>query len=57
MKLSAPTKPVFIIAEILGLGGLLMHFGIMPGISGVQPIILLAIGFVLLSLGSMFKGV
>ena len=56
MKLSAPTQPVFIVAFILGLSAILMHFGIVPSISGVQPFILLAIGFVLLSLGSLFRG-
>ena len=56
MKLSAPTKPLFIVAEVLGVTALLMHFGVVPGISGVSAFILLAIGFVLLSMGSLFKG-
>ena len=57
MKLSAPTTPVFVISEILGLAGLLTHFGVIPGFSGIQPFMLLAIGFVLLTLGNLFKGV
>lgn len=57
MKLSAPTTPLFVVAEVLGLAGLLTHFDIVPGISGIQPFMLLAVGFVLLTVGSLFKGV
>ena len=57
MKLSAPTQPLFIVAVILGLIGMLIHFGVVPGISGVQPILLVMLAFVLLTVGSLFRGV
>ena len=55
MKLSAPTKPLFVVAELLGITGILAQFDIIP-LSGVEPFWLLAIGFVLLSLGAMLRG-
>ncbi len=57
MKLSAPTQPLFIVAVILGLAGMLMHFGVIPLIAGAQPIILIMLAFVLLTVGCLFKGV
>lgn len=55
MKLSAPTKPVFIVAVLLGLLGILAEMNVVP-ISGVEPIWLLGVGFVLLTFGTMVKG-
>ena len=56
MKLSAPTKPVFIVAELFGIAGILAEMGIVP-ISGVEPIWLLGVGFILLTLGALVKGI
>ena len=55
MKLSAPTQPIWLIAVILGVVGILGH--LMP-IAAVAPysFVLVCIGFVLLALGCMLKG-
>ncbi len=55
MKLSAPTQPVWLIAVILGVVGILGHY--LP-IAAVAPysFILVTIGFILLALGCMLKG-
>ena len=54
MKLSAPTQIVWIIAVILGVLGLLGHFAGVP--VGGYSFELLAVGFILLTLGTMLKG-
>jgi hypothetical protein len=55
MKLSAPTQPVWLIAIILGIVGILGHY--MP-IAAVSPysFVLVCIAFILLSLACMVKG-
>jgi len=54
VKLSAPTQPVFIIALILFIAGLLLHFGVVS--LAVQPIYLVIAAFVVLAFGNVFKG-
>jgi hypothetical protein len=55
MKLSAPTQPVWLIAIILGIVGILGHY--LP-IAAVAPnsFILVSVAFVLLALACMVKG-
>ena len=55
MALSAPTKPVWIIAIILGVLGLLGRFVAIPFIS-VNAFWLLAAGFVVLAIATIYKG-
>lgn len=55
MKLNAPTQHIWIIAVILGVLSIVVHYGV-----DIDPIKdhtfeLLAIGFVLLVAGTMFK--
>ncbi len=55
MKLSAPTQPVWIIAVVLGVVGILAH--VVP-IADLAPYAfwLVSLGFVLLALATMLKG-
>ena len=55
MKLSAPTQPVWLIAVILGVVGILGHYA---PIAAVAPysFVLVCIAFVLLALACMMKG-
>jgi hypothetical protein len=55
MKLSAPTQPVWLIAVVLGVVGILGHY--LP-IAAVAPYswILVCIAFVVLALACMLKG-
>ncbi len=55
MKLSAPRQITFVIAVVLGLLGLLDHAGTFS-VGSVSDFVLVATGFVLLALGSFFKG-
>jgi len=55
MKLSAPTKWVFIVAVVLGVLALLGQFTTIPFISAYS-FWTLFVGFVLLVAGSLFKG-
>ena len=54
MKLSAPTQPVFIIALVLFIAGLLTHFGVVP--IPAPPFYLVSAAFVILAFGNLFKG-
>ena len=55
MKLSAPTQPVWLIAVIAGVLGLVGHFVSIPVVTPNQ-FFFLAGGFVLLTLATMMKG-
>ncbi len=55
MKASAPKKNVWILGLVLGTLGIVGHFVQIQFISEYQFWLLLA-GFVLLALGTMFKG-
>lgn len=54
MKLSAPTQPVFIIAIVLFIAGLLAFFAVVP--IPAPPFWLVAAAFVILAFGNLFKG-
>jgi hypothetical protein len=56
MAQSAPTKYVWVLGLILGLLGIIGHFIKIPFVTEYNYILLL-IGFTLLALGTMFKGV
>jgi nicotinamide riboside transporter PnuC len=55
MKLSAPKYITWLIAVIVGVVGLLMHFGVLS-LGGVSATVLIAIGFVLLAVATAVKG-
>jgi hypothetical protein len=55
MKLSAPTTPVFLISLIVGIVGILVAQGVVPDF-GVRGFWLLALGFILLALANLMKG-
>ena len=55
MKLSAPTKPVWVIAVILGIIGFLGHFGVVPEAAG-YAFYLMAIAFVMLAVATLLRG-
>ena len=56
MALSAPTRPVWIIAVILGVLGLLGKFVAIPFVAA-NAVWLLAAGFVVLAISTAVKGV
>jgi hypothetical protein len=56
MALSAPTRPVWIVAIILGVLGLLGKFVAIPFVTA-YAFWLLAVGFVVLAIGTALKGV
>ena len=56
MRLSAPKRLTWWIAVILGVVGLLMNFGVLS-IAGFSSFWLVAIGFILLALATLFKGI
>jgi len=56
MKLSAPTKLVWIIATILGILGIVGHFASVPFASPNSWWLVVG-GFVLLELGTLIKGI
>lgn len=55
LKLSAPKETTWIIAVILGVAGLLMHFGVFS-LGGISAIILVGLGFVILAIATTVKG-
>lgn len=55
MKLSAPKTPVWVIASLLGIIGIVSKF-VALGIISANAFWLVAIGFVLLFLGTLFSG-
>lgn len=55
MRLRAPKQLTFIIAVILALVGVLAFLGALPGIGSVA-FWLVVIGFVILALGNLMKG-
>ena len=55
MKLSAPTQPVWIIAVVLGVLGILAHVVPIAALAGYS-FWMVSIAFVLLALGAMLKG-
>lgn len=57
MNLSAPTTIVFIISVALALIGLLPLLGIALPSIGISPIWALAVGYILLAAGCLFKGI
>ena len=56
MPLSAPVKPVWFVATILGVVGLLGKFVAIP-FATVNAFWLVAAGFVVLALATAFKGI
>jgi len=56
MQASAPTKYVWLIGIILGILGILGHFVSVPFLSDYNYW-LLFVGFILLAIGTSFKGV
>ncbi|MEM7802991.1 MAG: hypothetical protein AAF633_27625 [Chloroflexota bacterium] len=56
MKLSAPTQPIFMLAVLLGVLGIIGTLVTIPFITD-YGFWLLAAGFVILTLGNMMKGV
>jgi hypothetical protein len=55
MKLSAPKQITWYIAVIAGVIGLLMEFGVLS-LGGISAALLVGLGFVLLALGTVMKG-
>jgi hypothetical protein len=55
LKLSAPKEITWIIAVILGVAGLLMHFGVLS-FGGISAIVLVGLGFVILAIATLVKG-
>ena len=55
MNLSAPTKPVFLIAVILGILGIVGTFVAIPVVSA-NAFWILAAGFVILTVSTLLKG-
>lgn len=55
MKLSAPTQPIWIIAAILGILGVIGHFVSIPVVSPYQ-FWFVVVGWALLVLATMLKG-
>ncbi|MBI3158685.1 MAG: hypothetical protein HYZ26_03675 [Chloroflexi bacterium] len=55
LRLSPPKVIVWIIAVVAGVVGLLMHFGVVA-LGGVSAMFLVGLGFVLLALGTLLKG-
>ncbi len=55
MKLSAPTQMVWVIALVLGVLGILGKFATLPVVSE-HHFTLVALGFGVLALGTLFKG-
>ena len=56
LKLSAPKEITWIIAVILGVVGLLMHFGVLS-LGGISAMILVGLGFVILAIATLVKGI
>lgn len=55
LKLSAPKQITWIIAVILGVVGLLMHFGVFS-LGGISAALLLGIAFAILAIATATKG-
>lgn len=55
MKLSAPTQPIFLVSVILAALALLSTVIAIPFVSG-HAFFFLLVGFVILALGNMLKG-
>lgn len=55
LKLSAPKEITWIIAVVAGVLGLLMHFGVIS-LGGISAMFLVGLGFVLLALATLVKG-
>jgi hypothetical protein len=56
MSLSAPTKPVWIVAVVLGAVGIASHFVAIPGVTENQFWVV-AIGFLILAVATAMKGI
>ena len=56
MRLSAPTFLVFIISLVFALIGLLPMLGVSIPAVGISGVWALAIGYVILAAGTLFKG-
>ena len=55
MKLNAPTQAFWLVSLVLGVLGILAHFVRIPTLSGYS-FELLAIGFVILVVATLYKG-
>ena len=56
MKVSPPKRIIWWIAFALAILGLLVHFGILKGISGDLGFFLMLIAYVLLAIATMVRG-
>jgi uncharacterized membrane protein len=55
MKLSRPKEITWIVAVILGIVGLVLHFAIAPG-NNIIPLVVALAGLLLLAMGNALKG-
>lgn len=55
MRLSAPKNVTFWVAVVIALIGVIAFFNIIPAI-GVNPFWLVLVGFIVLALGNLVKG-
>ncbi len=55
MKLSAPTQPIWIIAVVLGIAGILARLGVIAALAP-HAFWLVCAAFVMLTLATMLKG-
>lgn len=56
MKTNAPRFITWLIAFLLGLGGILGHYDIVSGFLAANAFMLLMVGFVILALSTLVKG-
>jgi len=56
MRLNAPKRVVFYITVVLAVLGLLGAFNLVPALSGMIAFWLVLAAFVVLAMGTMFKG-
>lgn len=56
MKLSAPTTLMFVLSLVVAILGVLVALGVLPFIL-VGSVWIVAIGYVILAVGCLFKGV
>ncbi len=56
MKISAPTKPVFIIAVVTAIIGFIVALGVIPGLTAVVGTIIVFAAFALLAIACVVKG-
>jgi len=55
MKLSAPTQAVWLVAVILGVVGIVAHFGVIPAVAP-YAFWLVGVAFIILGVATLLKG-